>query len=98
MHELTADADYRSADDLRYWRSTSGFEVDFIPCDHTAVEIKATRTVTNEHLKGLKALAEEQRFHRYICVAMVDRPRTVDGITVLPWRHFFDALWAGEYR
>lgn len=98
MHELTAYADYRSADDIRYWRSTSGFEVDFILGDHTAVEIKATRTVTNDHLKGLKALAEEQHFQRYLCVAMVDRPRTVDGITVVPWRHFFDALWAGEYR
>lgn len=98
MHELTAYADYRSADDIRYWRSTSGFEVDFILGDHTAIEIKATRTVTNDHLKGLKALAEEQHFQRYLCVAMVDRPRTVDGITVVPWRHFFDALWAGEYR
>ena len=98
MHELTAYADYRSADDIRYWRSTSGFEVDFILGDHTAIEIKATRTVTNDHLKGLKALAEEQHFQHYICVAMVDRPRTVDGITVIPWRHFFDALWAGEYR
>lgn len=98
MHELTAYADYRSADDMRYWRSTSGFEVDFILGDHTAIEIKATRTVTNDHLKGLKALAEEQHFQRYLCVAMVDRPRTVDGITVIPWRHFFDALWAGEYR
>lgn len=98
MHELTAYADYHSADDIRYWRSTSGFEVDFILGDHTAIEIKATRTVTNDHLKGLKALAEEQHFQRYICVAMVDRPRSVDGITVVPWRHFFDALWAGEYR
>lgn len=49
-------------------------------------------------LKGLKALAQEQHFQRYLCVAMVDRPRTVDGITVLPWRHFPDALWASEYR
>ncbi len=98
MHELTAYADYRSADDIRYWRSTSGFEVDFILGDHTAIEVKATRTVTNDHLKGLKALAEEQRFRRYVCVAMVERPRTVNGIDVLPWRLFFDALWAGEYR
>jgi predicted AAA+ superfamily ATPase len=98
MHELAAWADYRAAEDIRYWRSTSGFEVDFVLGDHTAIEIKATRTVTNDHLKGLKALAEEQHFRRYLCVAMVERPRTVDGITILPWRHFFDALWADEYR
>lgn len=98
MHELSAYADYRFGDEIRYWRSTSGFEVDFILGDHTAIEVKATSTVTNDHLKGLKALAEEQMFKRYLCVAMVDRPRTVDGITVLPWRHFLEALWADEYR
>jgi len=98
MHELAAWADYRAAEDIRYWRSTSGFEVDFVLGDHTAIEIKATRNVTNDHLKGLRALAEEQHLRRYLCVAMVERPRTVDGITILPWRQFFDALWADEYR
>jgi uncharacterized protein len=98
MHELSAYADYRFGDEIRYWRCTSGFEVDFILGDHTAIEVKATSTVTNDHLKGLKALAEEQMFKRYLCVAMVDRPRTVDGITVLPWRHFLEALWADQYR
>ena len=98
MHELTTYADYRHGDAIRYWRSTSGFEVDFILGDHTAIEVKATRIITNDHLKGLKALAEEQQLKRYLCVAMVDRPRTVDGITVLPWRHFLDALWSDEYR
>ena len=98
MHELAAHADDRAAEDIRYWRSTSGFEVDFVLGDHTAIQVKATRTVTNEHLKGLKVLAEEQHFKRYLCVAMVDRPRTVDGITVLPWRPFLDALWADKYR
>ena len=97
MHELTAYADYRSRDEIRYWRSTSGFEVDFILGDHTAIEVKATRTVTNDHLKGLKALAEENQLKRFLCVAMVDRPRTVNGISVVPWAHFLDALWAGEY-
>lgn len=98
MHELTAYADYRSRDEIRYWRSSSGFEVDFILGDHTAIEVKATRTVTNDHLKGLKALAEENHLKRFLCVAMVDRPRTVNGVSVVPWAHFLDALWAGEYR
>lgn len=98
MHELMAYTDYRSGEDLRYWRTTSGFEVDFILGDHTAIEVKATRTITNDHLKGLNALADEQHFKRFLCVALVDRPRTVHGVTVLPWRHFLDALWSGEYR
>jgi len=41
MHELVSYSDYISGESLSYWRSTSGFEVDFILGDHTAVEVKA---------------------------------------------------------
>ncbi len=30
LHELRSWIDYRSGEDLRHWRSMSGFEVDFI--------------------------------------------------------------------
>ncbi len=97
MHELTAYRDYRSGDELRYWRSASGFEVDFLIGDHTAVEVKSSTTVAANDLKGLRALAEEQRFKRYLCISLESRRRTVGGVTILPWRQFLDALWAGEY-
>jgi predicted AAA+ superfamily ATPase len=45
MHELTSYRDYISGETLTYWRSTSGFEVDFIIEDHTAVEVKAKENV-----------------------------------------------------
>jgi len=98
MHELVAWTDYRSGDPLHYWRSTSGFEVDFILGDHTAVEVKASRTVSRDQLKGLRALAEERKLKRYICVSLEARRRTVEGITLLPWRQFLEALWEGEFR
>jgi predicted AAA+ superfamily ATPase len=41
MHELTCYRDYKSQEPLSYWRTTSGFEVDFIIADHTAIEAKA---------------------------------------------------------
>src|SRR5437773_5557605 len=37
FHELVSYHDYVSGDALSYWRSTSGFEVDFVIGDHTAV-------------------------------------------------------------
>ena len=98
MHELSAYADYRSGDALHYWRTTSGFEVDFIIGDHTAVEVKATRNVPDRDLKSLRALREEHKLKRYLCVALESRRRTIDGVVVLPWREFLDALWSGEYR
>ena len=45
MHELTSHSDYVSQESLGYWRSTTGFEVDFIIGDHTAIEVKAKENV-----------------------------------------------------
>jgi uncharacterized protein len=49
MHELTAYRDYRSTEDLTCWRSASGFEVDFVLGDHTAIETKAKRSASPTH-------------------------------------------------
>lgn len=97
MHELVAYRDYVSGEPLSYWRSTSGFEVDFILGDHTAVEVKAKETVSPRDVKSLRALAEERKLKRYLCVSLEARPRRFDGIKLLPIREFLDALWGGEY-
>jgi len=52
MHELLSYRDYTSGEALGYWRSTSGFEVDFIIGDHTAVEVKAKKTVSAQDVKS----------------------------------------------
>ena len=96
-HELTSYSDYVSGEPLCFWRSTSGFEVDFILGDHTAVELKAKENVSNQDLKPLHMLAEEKRLKRYVCVSLDSRPRTLDAVTVLPYQQFLDALWAVEY-
>ena len=98
MHELSSHVDYVSGEALGYWRSKSGFEVDFILGDHTAVEVKAKENVSPQDLRSLRALAEEKMLKRYLCVSLERRPRTVEGITVLPFKTFLEALWAGEYR
>jgi len=95
--ELTAYREYVSREPMSYWRSTSGFEVDFILGDHTAIEAKAKDHVSPHDLKSLVALAEEQRLKRYLCVTLEPRPRTVGRVSLLPWREFLDALWSGAY-
>ncbi len=97
MHELVSYRDYLSEEPLSYWRSTSGFEVDFIIGEHTAVEVKAKENVSQADLKSLRALAEEQKLKRYLCVSLEKRRRQVGGIAVLPVREFLDTLWAGGY-
>jgi len=98
MHELTSHRDYVSSEPLSHWRSTSGFEVDFIIGDHTAIEIKAKENVSAGDLKSLRALAEEKKLRRYLCVCLEPRSRQVAGIQVLPLERFLTALWSGDYR
>ena len=98
MHELVSHRDYISGETLSYWRSTSGFEVDFIIGDHTAVEVKAKENVSVQDIRSLRALAEEKRLKRYLCVCLEPRPRKIGQVAVLPYRTFLKALWRGEYR
>ena len=97
LHELKSWIDYRSGEDLRYWRSTSGFEVDFILGDHTAIEVKCTANVYPGDLKPLRALAEEEKLRRYLCVCLEPRRRRLGEVEVLPYAEFLGALWNGEY-
>ncbi len=97
MHELSAWIDYRAEQPLAFWRSTSGFEVDFILGDHTAIEVKAKATVSPDDLKGLAALAEESLLRRYLCVCLEPRPRRVGKIDVVPLTLFLERLWSGAY-
>lgn len=98
MHELISYSDYVSQESLSYWRSTTGFEVDFIIGDHTAIEVKAKENVAAQELKPLRVLAEEKQLKRYLCVSLEPRARKIDGISVLPLGDFLEALWSGEYK
>jgi predicted AAA+ superfamily ATPase len=98
MHELVTYRDYMSGEPLSFWRSASGFEVDFILGDHTAVEVKAKVGVSAQDLKALRALAEEGRLKRYLCVSLEPHTRKIGEVTVLPYQSFLKALWSGEYR
>jgi len=97
MHELTSRSDYVSQEPLSYWRSTTGFEVDFIVGDHTAVEVKAKENVSPQDLKPLRVLAEEKQLKRYLCVSLEPRARKVGAVSILPLSEFLEALWSGEY-
>ncbi|MCX7028463.1 MAG: DUF4143 domain-containing protein [Spirochaetes bacterium] len=95
--ELRAWVDYRKPGArLAYWRSISGYEVDFVIDDKVAIEVKSATFVQEKHFSGLRALREENKFERFILVSREDRPRNIDGIEILPWREFLTKLWSGE--
>jgi predicted AAA+ superfamily ATPase len=98
LHELVCHRDYAGGSTITHWRSASGFEVDFMLGDHTAIEVKAKANVAPRELRSLHAVAEERSVKRALCVSLEPRRRVVSGITILPWREFLDGLWAGEWR
>lgn len=98
LHELLSCRDYAGGPDISHWKSRSNLEVDFILGDHTAVEVKGKTSVVERDLRGLRALAEERKMKRLICVSLEDRPRRVDGLQILPYGQFLDGLWAGEFK
>jgi predicted AAA+ superfamily ATPase len=97
MHELRSYSDYISGETLSYWRSKSGFEVDFIIGDHTAIEVKAKKNLVSSDIKSLKAIAEEKKLKRYIVVSLEPRSRKVGEILILPYKRFLKELWSGKY-
>lgn len=97
LHELICHRDYYSSQPLSYWKSTSGFEVDFIIGDHTAIEVKAKGNIFPNDLRSLHALSEEGKLKNYICVSLETRPRRIGNITILPFQDFLSALWDNNY-
>jgi predicted AAA+ superfamily ATPase len=98
LMEFRAYQAYRNPElPIYYWRTHSGFEVDFILGEmELAIEIKTSKRINESHLKGLKALREENTVKRCILVSFETEPKMLDGIECLPWQIFLEKLWAGE--
>lgn len=96
--EAIAARDYeRRFEKLHYWRSASGYEVDLLIDDHTAVEFKTGR-VSGADARGLQALSEEMKLKNRWIVSLESKPRLMDdGILVLSWRDFAMRLQSGSF-
>jgi len=100
LMELKAYQAYRNPElDIRYWRTSSGFEVDFILGDmNLVIEVKASQKIHRGHTKSLKALKEEYSIGRIVIVSLEKHPRRLDSsIEVLPWQTFLEILWSGGF-
>lgn len=95
FHELLSYIDYQREGVLNYWRSGSGYEVDFILNEELAIEVKAKENISSRELKGLLALKEEKKVRSFCVVCLEKEPRMVSGIRVLPWQRFLEMLWSG---
>jgi predicted AAA+ superfamily ATPase len=95
--ELRAYLSYnRKREPLTFWRSTSGYEVDFIVGDEIAIEVKSATRVTDKMLSGLKALSEEGRIKKFFLISQDRINSRKNGIHILHWEEFLNRLWAGD--
>ena len=93
-HELSSYVDYHPGSELNYWRSKSGFEVDFLLNGEIGIEVKSTRAVNPSDLKGLLALSEDLKLKRRVIVCQEPRPRILGGVELIPWELFLQELWS----
>lgn len=94
--ELRAHSSYLGNDyPISYWRTASGLEIDFVLGDNDiAIDVKSSENPTSDHLKGLRAFAEEHHPKRSVLICRAPRARrTSDGIEILPWQEFLKSLW-----
>jgi len=97
-HELCCYSEYRSKERISYWRTTTNIEVDFILGDRLAIEAKASRSVSDSNLKGLRAIHSEASFKARILVCQEPHERrSDDGILILPFESFVRKLWDGAW-
>jgi len=86
-----------SEQELSYWRTYTGIEVDAIIGDaKIAIEIKSTEEVMTKHLKGLKAFKEEYPECRLIIVSLDPMNRMMGDVEAIYIYDFFRILWEGK--
>jgi predicted AAA+ superfamily ATPase len=78
------------------WISHQGHEVDIIIGNEIAIGIKATKRVNSKHLKGLKALAQENIFKKYLLISQDPIEQIMDNCHCIHWSDFLKKLWADD--
>ncbi len=96
LMELLAYRSYRERDfPVRFWRTKSGLECDFVlgRAGEVAIEVKAAPPRSGE-LGALRAYVDEHdpRHALFVCNDTPPR-RTRDGIWILSWQTFLERLW-----
>ena len=92
--EVRAYLSYRRIrEPLCHWRTKHGHEVDILVGNRLAVEVKASRKVSERDLTGLRSLAEEGVHDRFLLVSQDPIERKHDRFEFLPWKVFLKSLW-----
>lgn len=98
IQELRAWLAYsESNEQLSYWRTYAGQEVDAIIGDaRVAIEIKSVEEVQPRHLRGLNSFAADYPGSRLLIVSLDPINRRMGDVECIYILDFFKMLWKGE--
>lgn len=98
LMELSAHANYTEIDyPIHFWRTKTGLEVDFIlGRGEVAIEVKGSKKVGTSEMRPIKSFIDEHHPNKAIIVCNEKIPRKTGDILILPYRNFFEKLWAGD--
>lgn len=86
-------------DQVFYWRTKEGYEVDFIVQDQV-FEIKLSDSINNKQFKGLLEFKEDNHDYKLniICLEQKKRITTINNkeITIWPVKEFLENLWSHQ--
>lgn len=93
VNEIRARIHYEQSElEMFYWRTSHGAEVDVVLARGrkpiAAIEIKASKKVSGNHLTGLRSFRDEYPKAKLFVVALVQQPYVLEGVKVLPWAEF----------
>jgi predicted AAA+ superfamily ATPase len=78
--------------DLKYWRSSNGFEVDLLINESIGVEFKSG-AIHGKDSKGLMALKDDLHLKECWIVGTESQPRHLEnGVEVIPWMDYIQRL------
>jgi len=82
---------------IRYWRTKTGYEVDFILGEgEVAVEVKSSNQVSRKDMRPLLVFSEEFHPRQASIVCNESEERQSGKVKIIPWALFLKRLWGGE--
>ena len=95
--ELRAYISYNRKDfPINFWRTHDKNEVDFVINNEIAIEVKASRKVKADHLKGLEQIKLEGTFKKRILVSNDPIEKIENGVLCVHWNLFLEKLWSDK--
>lgn len=96
IQEVRTYLSYHGRDDKTYFWRERDTEVDLIVGKELAIEIKFSKTLKDEHFRGLDTFTKDHPRFKKLIVGRFASRGTRSSTDYLPWKIFLEDLWSGK--